>query len=71
MKFYDLCSDVTLQGNIEIDIYEDGKEVGNRYFRDETGFDSYSNDCEDLDDYEVFYMYCDSNGWLVIEVHKD
>ena len=73
MTLYDLVNSITLQGNIEIKIFNCmGDELEFRCFRDQDDFRLYYNDCEDIAEAEVTYLYptksCDGTEWLVVEV---
>ena len=75
MSLYELSDSLTLQGNIEIKVFDDiGTETESRKFQDMDGFSSFM-DAPDLEHYRVSYMYATkrANGeaWLVIEVAKD
>ena len=74
MTLHDLTSSATLQGNININIWEDGDEVESRYFKDQIDFDCYCNDCDDVEDCEITHMYsenCNGVAWMVIDVSRD
>lgn len=73
MTLYELCNCVTLQSNIEIKIFDpELSEKESRFFRDQDDFSCMCTDCEDVEDYEVSFMYsrksCDGTVWFVIEV---
>lgn len=67
MTLYELTHDCTVQGNIILDgFYDDGKKSTTVFME---------RDVDDLDDRiptviedcEVTYIFCDSNGWMHIE----
>ena len=73
MTLYTLVNYTTIQGNVEIKIFNSmGDEIGARFFRDQDDFSLFCNDCEDLCEAEVTYLYptksCDGTEWLVVEV---
>ena len=73
MTFYELTSTLTLQGNIEVKVFDtEGNEQESRCFRDLSDFDCTCTDTNDLEDYEVTYIYttksADGEAWLVVEV---
>lgn len=73
MTFYELTTTITLQGNIEVKIFNNqGDEIENRFFRDLDDFNINCTDTDDLEDCEVTYIYCtksaDGTPWLTIEV---
>ena len=75
MTLYELSDSLTLQGNIEIKVFDDaGTETESRKFQDMAGFHSLM-DAPDLEHYDVTYMYAiaDTTGatWLVIEITED
>lgn len=76
MTLYDLANACTLQGNIEIKVFDgDGNELESRFVRDETGFECSFTNTDDLEDCEVSYMHAtkslDGTEWLVVEVVKE
>lgn len=67
MTLYELTHDCTVQGNIILDgFYDDGKKSTTVFME---------RDVDDLDyrlpsaieDCDVTYIFCDSNGWMHIE----
>lgn len=73
MTFYDLTTTITLQGNIEVKIFNHlGDEIDSRFFRDLDDFSISCTETEDLEDCEVTYIYskksCDGTAWLTVEV---
>lgn len=73
MTFYELTTSITLQGNIEVKIFNSmGDEIESRCFRDLDDFSISCTDTEDLEDCEVTYVYssksCDGTPWLTVEV---
>ena len=71
MTIYDLSRDITIQGNIQIVVYDStGEEIETFYFRDELSFDTICCDIDGHEDAEVTYIYHDDN-WLVIECVED
>lgn len=72
MTLYELSDSLTLQGNIEVKVFDNaGTEAESRKFRDMDGFHS-CMDAPDLEHCDVTYMYgtADAAGtaWMVIEV---
>lgn len=75
MNFYEFTTTFTLQGNIEIKVFDaEGNELESRCFQDLSDFDCTCTDTNDLEDCEVTYMYAtksaDGEAWMVIEVAK-
>lgn len=73
MTLYDLTNSTTVQGNIEIKVFDSqGSEKESRFFRDQDDFSCYMNDCDDMEDFRINYIYptkgCDGTVWLVIEL---
>lgn len=73
MTLYELTNTVTVQGNIEIRIFDtNGNEKESRYFRDQDDFNTRYEDSDDLDDFTITYIYhsrgYDGTPWLVIEI---
>jgi hypothetical protein len=73
MKLYELCSQIIIQGNIELIVFdEDGNETDRRYYHDQDDFDTNCTDAYDLEDLEVTYIYPTKapggSVWLNIEV---
>lgn len=73
MTLYELTNAATLQGNIEMKIFgEDGDEKESRFFLDQDDFFPAHEDCDDVEDFRVSYIYyshgCDGTPWLVIEI---
>lgn len=76
MTLFELTDPVAIQGNVEIKIFDDsGNEKNSRFFRDQSAFIPRYEDCEDLEDCEVLYIYTtksyDGTPWLVIEIIQD
>ena len=76
MTLYDLANTTTIQGNIEIKIFNaDGIETECRFYRDQDDFNPLYNDCDDVEEYEVSYIYprksADGTTWLTIEIVLD
>lgn len=74
MTLYDLTQSLTLQGNISVIVTEDGRETETRNFHDMTDFVCGLTDCDDIEDYEVTYIYPTHDfgvTWLNIEVEKE
>lgn len=76
MTFYELTNSMTIQGNIEIALFnEKWDELEREYFPNEDDF--YSNSfCDgEYDDCEVRFMYAQQTdngiGYLVIELVKE
>jgi hypothetical protein len=58
MKLYELCSQMIIQGNIELIVFdEDGNETERRFYHDQDDFDTNCTDAFDLEDLEVTYIY--------------
>jgi hypothetical protein len=75
MRLYELCSQIVIQGNIELAVFdEEGNEKERRFYRDQFDFDTNCTDAFDLEDLEVTYMFpnkgCDGSAWLVIELRE-
>ena len=73
MTLYDLATSITIQSNLEINVYNDkGDHIRSHHFRDLDDFNLYHHDVEYLEDAEVTYIYCtksaDGEPWLVIDV---
>lgn len=75
MTLYELCNNITLQGNIEIKLFApDGTELESLLFPDEWDFNItyYRPELEDL---EVSYIYPtrghNGTNWLTIEIIKE
>ena len=74
MTLRDLTSSATLMGNISINVWENGKEVGHRFFENVDDFDCYHYDCDDIADYEITFISSEHElcvTSLVIDVSKD
>jgi hypothetical protein len=76
MTLYDLTQSMTIQGNIEIKIFDaDDTHTDSRFFPDEYDFDTTTHDADDIEDLEVTYMYTtksyDGTPWLTIEVKEN
>lgn len=76
MTLYDLTNTATIQGNIEIKIFDqDGNEKESRFYRDQDDFTPFYEDCSDIEDCDIIYIYCtkscDGAPWLVIEITRD
>jgi hypothetical protein len=75
MKLYELCTQMIIQGNIELVVFDEhGEEKERRWYHDQTDFDTNCTDAYDLEDLEVTYIFPQkaSGGsvWLVIEVSE-
>ena len=75
MKLNEVAQAITLQGNIEIKIFDDqGNEKESRLFQDLDNFDCASAHCTDLEGFEVTHMYATKNIFgthrMVIEVKE-
>ena len=73
MKLYELCTQIVIQGNIELIVFDEhGNEKERRFYYDQTDFDTNCTDAYELEDLEVTYIYpTKSHGgsvWLNIEV---
>jgi hypothetical protein len=67
---------MTIQGNIEVKIFDtEDHQLDVRFFPDEYDFDTTTHDADDIEDYEVTYMYTtksyDGTPWLTIEVRQE
>ena len=76
MTLYELCDNITLQGNIEIKVFDpEGTELESHFFRDEYDFNVSYTEHSELDELPVSYIYpnksYDGTVWLVIEVTKE
>ena len=76
MTLHQLTNAMTIQGNVEIKIFaEDGTEIERRFLRDLYDFNCTCEDCDDIEDLEITYMYAtkslDSEAWLAIELLKE
>jgi hypothetical protein len=76
MTLYDLTNVTTLQGNIEVKVFDaEGSEKEARFYRDQDDFTPHWCDAEDIEDLQVTYIYttksCDCTAWLVIELQED
>lgn len=76
MTLYELTQSMTIQGNIEIKVFDaDGRETDARFFPDEYDFDTTTHDADDIEDLRVTYMYTtksyDGTPWLTIELTED
>ena len=74
MKLYDLVNAMTIQGNIEIAVFDaDGEEIERETFpcADDLSY----CDIAEYEDLEVTYMFPNSTStgraWLTIEVQKE
>lgn len=73
MTLYDLTSTTTVQGSVEIKVFDEhGSEKESRFFRDQDDFSCYMNDCDDIENYTINYIYpsksYDGAVWLIIEL---
>lgn len=73
MTLYELANAVTLQGNIEIKVFDSNlNQIECRQFNHQEDFNCICNGCDDIEDLEVVYMYAskDDDGLegLVIEL---
>ena len=76
MTLYDLCNSLTIQGNIELKVFDpDGTELNSYCFRDEYEFQIAYTAFPELEDLEVSYIYpsksYDGTIWLTIEVTQE
>ena len=76
MTLYDLCNNITLQGNIELKVFDpEGTVLDSHFFRDEYEFHIAYTAYTELEDLEVSYIYpsksCDGTVWLIIEVTQE
>lgn len=76
MTLYELCEEITLQGNIELKIFnQEGNEINSNFFHDETDFHISYTEHTNLEELPVSFIYPTKgyNGavWLVIEVVKE
>ncbi len=76
MTLYELCNNITLQGNIEIKVFApNGDEDESFFYRDEYDFNIAYTDHPELEDTTVSYMYpsksYDGTVWFIIEVTKE
>ena len=75
MTLYELTDNITLQGNIEIVVFDsNGNEKETRFFPDVDSLDVYCYDISDLDELEVTYMYAKKElgiHKMVIEVTEE
>lgn len=76
MTLYDLSCACTLQGNIEIKVFNQaGEELESRCAREQVSFECVFTNTDDLEDCEVSYMYAtksaDGTEWLVIELVQE
>ena len=76
MTFYELTNSMTIQGNIEIALFDESyNELDREYFPNEDDFYSHSFCDGEYDDCEVRFMFPQqtSNGisYLVIELVKE
>lgn len=74
MTLYELMNGLTLQGNIEIKVFDEAdNEKETRCFRDMG--DLIGAPTDDLEDLEVTYMYAtkgpDGTEWMVIELKEE
>lgn len=75
MTLHDLTTSILIQGNIAVKVFDEaGNELDRRFYRDESDFDCNCNDCIDIEDLEVTYIYpskaYDGTPWLVVEVSE-
>ena len=76
MTLYELCEEITLQGNIELKVFDqEGNEKTAHFFHDETDFHIAYTEHTDLEDLPVSFIYPTKgyNGsvWLVVEVTEE
>lgn len=78
MKLYELTLtyDVTLQGNIEIKVFDtDHNELESRFFLNNDGLSCSCDGLTDIEDSEIWYIYAerghDGTPWLVVEVIRE
>jgi hypothetical protein len=76
MTLYELCDNITIQGNIELKVFDsEGTEFDSHFFREEYEFHITYTAYTELEDLQVSYMYTtksyDGTVWLVIEVTKE
>lgn len=75
MTLYELVNSTTIQGNIEIRVFDqDNTEIESRVFRDQDDFNPKYRDCDDIEDCDILFIYChkspDGTPWLTIEVES-
>lgn len=76
MTLYELCEEITIQGNIEIKVFDTaGNEVENHFFREEYDFHIAYTEHAELEDLQVSFMYAQKGiggiVWFVIEVTQE
>lgn len=76
MTLYELCDNITIQGNIELKVFDqEGNELDSYFFRDEYEFNITYTEHTELEDLPVSYMYTqksyDGTAWFVIEVTRE
>lgn len=76
MTLYDLTTSILIQGNVAIKVFDEaGNELVQRFYHDQSDLDCNCNDCFDIEECEVTYIYtskaCDGSAWLVIEVEEN
>lgn len=75
MTLYELCNNITLQGNIEIKLFDSqGNELESILFPDEWDFNiTYTH--PELEDLEISYIYTtrglNGSHWMTIEIIKE
>lgn len=74
MKLYDLVNSMTIQGNIEVAVFDaDGSEKDRHFIRNSD--DLCYDDIDDFEDLKVTFMFpnksCDGTVWLNIEVQEE
>jgi len=75
MTLYDLTNEITLQGDICIKVFDpDGNEKETRHFYEQTDFNTYCENADDLDDLEVSFIYplhaIGGGSWVCIELQE-
>lgn len=73
MTLYELCDNITIQGNIELKVFDrDGTELDTHFFPDEYSFHITYTALTELEELPVSYIYpsksYDGKVWLTIEV---
>lgn len=75
MTLYELTNQITLQGNIEVIVFDEkGNEKETRFIPDVDDLDVYCYDIDDLEELEVKYMYAKKEFGIykmVIEITEE
>lgn len=74
MTLYDLVNSMTIQGNIEVAVFDtDGNEKDRHFIRNSD--DLCYDDIDEFEDLKVTFMFpnksCDGTVWLTIEVQEE